>query len=298
MVDSPILFLVFNRPIETQQVFDKIRSVKPKRLYVSSDGPRNLRNDDLENCAKVKDIVSKIDWECNVFYNFSDINLGCKSAISSAIDWFFSNEEQGIILEDDCLPTDFFFKYCDSLLELFKNDENISCINGNNFIQEKMVENEFYLSRYNHCWGWATWRRAWVDYDKDLSFWPEWKFSENWKCFFTDSNERRYWRKIFDNVYDSKIDSWAYAWSASIWYKNRLSIMPPINLVKNIGFGENATHTSGSTFDRYQSIDGEFSLDLNTNLVSDNLDNYLFYKVFFVSFKNKIQYKLNKFQKF
>jgi hypothetical protein len=298
MFNTPILFLVFNRPEETKIVFEKIRSISPKKLYISSDGPRDGRDDDNINCIKVKNIVSNIDWECEVFYSFSNENLGCKKAISNAISWFFSNEEMGIILEDDCLPNTFFFKYCETLLKLYKDNDDISCINGNNFIEEKVISSNYFFSNYNHCWGWATWKRAWNDFDKGIVFWEKWKLSNEWKILFIDPNERKYWEKIFDKVFDSKIDSWAYAWTASLWNKSKVSITPPYNLVQNIGFGKNATHTNSSKLSNFKSNNLQFDLKLRTIKIDYLLDNYLFYKIYYVTIIEKILYKFKKILKY
>jgi len=241
---SAVLFLVFNRPDTTKKVFEAIKAVKPPRLYIAADGPRINRLGELEKVKSVREIVSKIDWDCEVKTLFREENLGCKYAVSSAITWFFEHEEQGIILEDDCLPNSDFFWFCDEMLHRYKENDNIWVITGNNF-QNGVVRGDgsYYFSRYVHIWGWASWRRAWNNADMNIRFWPEWKTSSSWMGFWRDSVVRNYWEKIFDQMYRSEIDTWDYPWFASVWYQGGLTVTPNVNLVSNIGFGPDATHT-------------------------------------------------------
>jgi len=240
---TAVLFLVFNRPDTTSKVFEKIREIKPTRLYVAADGPRVGYGDQLK-INEVREIATKIDWPCKVKTLFRDKNLGCKKAVSTAITWFFKFEEQGIILEDDCLPNLDFFQFCEVSLERYFNDKRISAITGNNFQNGIWRGNgSYYFSKFNHCWGWASWRRSWSQYQGDIEFWPNWRESMDWSNYISDKVEREYWKKIFDRVYDGKIDSWAYPWTASVWYNKGITVTPNVNLVSNIGFGNNATHT-------------------------------------------------------
>lgn len=168
---TAVLFLGYNRPDNTLESFKSIRQIKPARLYVAIDGPRKNFKDDKENVAKVKKIFNKIDWPCKLKTLFRNKNLGCKKAVSEAISWFFNFEEQGIILEDDCLANQDFFHFCENLLNRFKEDDRVACITGNNFQNNQWRGNSsYYFSKYNHCWGWATWRRAWKNYQGDLAF--------------------------------------------------------------------------------------------------------------------------------
>ena len=241
---SAVLFLVFNRPDTTKKVFEAIKAVKPPRLYIAADGPRINRLGELEKVKSVREIVSKIDWDCEVKTLFREENLGCKYAVSSAITWFFDHEEQGIILEDDCLPNSDFFWFCDEMLYRYKENDNIWVITGNNF-QNGVVRGDgsYYFSRYVHIWGWASWRRAWNNADMNIRFWPEWRTSSSWMGFWRDSVVRNYWEKIFDQMYRAEIDTWDYPWLASVWYQGGLTVTPNVNLVSNIGFGPDATHT-------------------------------------------------------
>ena len=243
-LNTPVLFLVFNRPDTTLIVFEKIRQTKPPRQYVAGDGPRKGNDEDKEKVKKVRDIVNRIDWPCEVKTLFREKNLGCKKGVSTAITWFFNQEEKGIILEDDCVPNLDFFNFCESLLDRYAKDEKISVISGNNFQNGKWRgDASYYFSKYSHIWGWASWRRAWKYYDGDIKFWPQWRNSKAWLNYMPDKMERKEWEKIFDRVYDGQIDSWAYPWMACLWYKDGLTATPNVNLVSNIGFGVDATHT-------------------------------------------------------
>jgi hypothetical protein len=241
---TAVLFIIFNRPDTTRQVFEAIRQAKPPRLYVAADGPREGKLSEVERVQEARTIATAVDWPCKVKTLFRDKNLGCKKGVSSAITWFFEQEEQGIILEDDCLPHLDFFSFCENLLDRYFSDERIFVITGNNFQNGTLRgDASYFFSKYTHIWGWATWRRAWKHYQGDINFWPKWKASDAWKKYKPDKIERRYWQKIFDSCYSGQIDTWDYQWKASTWYKNGLTATPNVNLVSNIGFGEDATHT-------------------------------------------------------
>ncbi len=244
-IKFPILFLIFNRPEETRRVFEEIRNYKPSHLYIAADGPRAERGNEVFQCNEARQVVDLIDWPCETYTLFRNENLGCKIAVSQAISWFFECEEAGIILEDDCLPNPDFFTYCSELLEFYKNDDRIMAITGDNFQHGKTRGNgSYYFSKIMHIWGWATWRRAWVKYDVSVSFWNDWKKSSDWLSIWKDPIARKFWEKILDSIYRNEIDTWDYQWTACIWYHGGLTITPNVNLVSNIGFGVNATHTT------------------------------------------------------
>jgi hypothetical protein len=247
MTRSPVLFLVFNRPEQTARVFEAIRAARPPRLYVAADGPRPDREGEAALCEEVRHIATQLAWPGEVKTLFREKNLGCKHAVSSAITWFFEHEEQGVILEDDCLPHPDFFLFCDDLLERYANDERVAVVTGDNFQRRRHHgDAAYYFSRYNHCWGWASWRRAWNYYQGDLPFWKGWNGSPEWLKMLPDPVERRYWARIFDRVSRGEIDSWAYPWTACVWYHGGLTATPNVNLVTNIGFGPDATHTKST----------------------------------------------------
>lgn len=239
---NPVLFLIFNRPDTTQRVFEAIRQAKPARLFVAADGPREDRPGEAEKCAQARSIIENVDWDCEVVTLFREKNLGCGKAVSSAIDWFFENVEEGIILEDDCLPSQPFFMYCQELLEYYRQDTRIMQISGSNFIKSEMDESYFF-SKYGPCWGWATWKRAWKYYDVDMRLWPVVKGKKLHYDFCFDEDEIKAREDIFDSVYNGAIDTWDYQWVFAKLVNNGLSITPKENLVSNIGFSEDATHT-------------------------------------------------------
>lgn len=248
---TPILFLIFNRPETTARVFQQIRAIKPKFLYVSADGPRPHRVGEVERCQHARDVVLKnIDWDCEVHTRFLDANLGCKMAVSSAITWFFEHVNEGIILEDDCLPDLSFFSFCQTLLEYYRNDHRIMHIGGTNFQDGRIRgDGSYYFSHLAHIWGWATWKRAWSLYDVSLSRFPSVKNDEIFLSNFPTKRIARFWLRNFELVYTNQRDTWDYQWQFTLFFHKGLSIIPNVNLVTNIGFSEFATHTHDSFHD-------------------------------------------------
>jgi hypothetical protein len=237
MIKTPFAFFIFNRPDTTQKVFDRIREVKPSKLFVIADGPRNYKQGEKEKCQQVRKIIDSIDWPCQLLTNYSDINLGCQKRISTGLDWVFSQVEEAIILEDDCLPDPSFFRFCEELLKKYRNDERIFVISGDNFqLGSKRTEYSYYFSLYNHCWGWATWRRAWQYYDVEIKSWEIIR-DGNWlKDILQNPFAVKYWKNKFQKIYENKIDTWDFQWTLACWLQNGLTILPNTNLVSNIGF--------------------------------------------------------------
>ena len=242
---TPVLFLVFNRPATTSSVFAAIRAAAPPRLYVAADGPRQDRSEEAACCEKVRSIATAVDWPCEVQTLFRDTNLGCKNAVSGAISWFFEHEDEGIILEDDCLPSSTFFRYCEELLARFRHDTRIMSIAATN-MQGRCPDADpsYFFSRYSLMWGWATWRRAWRHYDLSMRDWPRLR-GQGWLRGIGEGSWlfARVWRRIFDACFAGRIDTWDYQWIYSCWLQGGASILPCTNLVRNLGIGENATHT-------------------------------------------------------
>ncbi len=243
MIKTPILLLIFNRPDNTSQVFDAIKTMKPAKLYVAADGARKNKPGEKERCDETRKITENIDWPCVVKRLYRKNNLGCKKAVSSAIDWFFENEDKGIILEDDCLPDKTFFKYCAEMLKKYKNNEKVFSISGDNFLPADKISMSIYFTQYPHCWGWATWKRAWEKYDVNMADLGEIKNSQKYKDTFSGIIEYLYWKILLQRVHDGKIDTWDYQWAYTLFKNGAYSINPSVNLVKNIGFGGDATHT-------------------------------------------------------
>ncbi|MEI7737021.1 MAG: hypothetical protein WCI49_16240, partial [Ferruginibacter sp.] len=242
--ETPILFLVFNRPDTTAQVFAQLRTIQPKYLYVAADGPRSAKEGEDELCTETRSIATNIDWDCELKTLFREQNHGCGKAVSEAITWFFEQVEEGIILEDDCLPEISFFKYCEVLLNRYKNEDDILHISGNNFqFGKKRGDGDYYFSILGFIWGWATWRRAWALYQFDLSKAAEIDHLKYQRAFGNHIEFIEYYSSIFEMMKNNAIDTWDYQWLHAIILNNAFAVCPEINLVENIGFGSQATHT-------------------------------------------------------
>ena len=243
-MNTAVLFIIFNRADLACAVFEKIREAQPKRLYIAADGPRKDRTDEPEKCELTrKSILDMIDWDCELKCKFEDQNLGCKIAVSSAIDWFFSLEEEGIILEDDCLPDATFFRFCEEMLSLYRANETVRMITGTNFRPSEAAANTYSFSSCFSIWGWATWRRAWSSYDVQMKTWKQNLENGSFKRLFEDRRIFYYWHDMFDKVHGGKIDTWDYQWVYSCLIAKGFSVIPSANLISNLGFREDATHT-------------------------------------------------------
>ena len=241
----PVVFLVFNRPDCTARSLAAIRTAQPRRLYVVADGPRANRPADAALCAEVRALVERgVDWPCEVIQDYAPSNLGLARRVSSGLDTVFARETEVIILEDDCMPDPTFFRFCAELLERYRDDSRVGQISGATFQgAQPSGPASYYFSGYPHCWGWATWRRAWRQYDHAMAAWRRPGAREWLAGRFRDPAERAYWRHSFDATARHRMDSWAYRWTLALWQQGSLCITPWRNLVSNIGFGAGATHT-------------------------------------------------------
>lgn len=243
-LETPVIFVIFNRPDTTSVVFEKIAKARPPVLLVVADAPRVGRHGEADLCYRAREIISRVDWPCRVHTNYADVNLGCRRRIISGLDWAFDLVDEAIILEDDCVPTPGFFRFCEELLHRYRDDHSIAQIGGVNF-QNGICRNDYsyYFSRHGHIWGWATWRRAWRLRDGSLEQWRS-RLDGKWlKQVLPNWRERMFWGTVFDGVASGKIDAWSYEWILTTWLNGMLSIVPSSNLVSNIGFGPEATHT-------------------------------------------------------
>ncbi len=242
-VQSPVLFLNFNRPDLTLKIFNAIREVKPPRLYIAIDGPRPGNENDVILCKDVEQAVSGVDWPCSVYKRVNAKNLGCKRAVSSAISWFFEQEEEGIILEDDCLPGSSFFYFCDSMLQTYRFDTRIGLITGTN-LQDGIRRGtaSYYFSQYSNIWGWASWRRMWNRYDPELERYDEQEAGHQLRNIFSDPLLVEEWLTIFRQMKAGQIDTWDYQLTFINFFENRFCVTPNINLISNLGFRKDATH--------------------------------------------------------
>lgn len=235
---TPILFLVFNRPEATKMVFEQIRRQRPAQLFLAADGPRATVPADEALCGATRAaVLDNIDWPCEVHTLLRTRNLGCGQAVSAAIDWFFEQVTEGIILEDDCVPDPTFFSFCEVLLEKYRLRGDVLHINGSNYQQGVQRGNgSYYFSRYAHIWGWATWRRAWKQYDFSLARYQQCP-REGLNAFL---------RAELQAVCEGRTDTWDIQWFMSVWFSHGKAITPQVNLVRNIGYGEGATHTQAA----------------------------------------------------
>jgi hypothetical protein len=261
-LQTPVAFIIFNRPGHTERVFREIAKARPPKLLVVADGPRANRLDEAEKCAATRSIIQRVDWKCEILTNFADVNLGCKQRVSSGIDWVFEQVEEAIILEDDCLPDPTFFRFCEEMLERYRHDSRVGMISGDNFqFGNTKGDASYYFSRYSHIWGWATWRRAWSHYDKDAGMWREIREGGYLKALTSGRDDYRHWFKAFQSVYDGNIDTWDYQWTLALWVQGMLTVLPSVNLISNIGFDSDATHTRGdSIYANLGTVSMEFPL--------------------------------------
>src|ERR1700693_1667094 len=242
---TPVVMLIYNRPDLTRKVFTEISRVTPKKLLVIADGPHPDKPGDAESCKQARAILSSINWECDVKIDFSENNLGLKKRVSSGLDWVFNQVEEAIVLEDDCMPNPKFFRFCEEILGKYRDDERVSHVSGDNFqFGKNATPYSYYFSRYPHVWGWATWKRAWQNYDVDMAEWPELRDKKWLQGFLESRRASNFWNNNFEKTYSGQVDTWANQWLFACWRKGALSIIPCQNLVSNIGFGIEATHTT------------------------------------------------------
>ena len=255
---TPVAFIIFNRPDTTKRVFAEIAKARPPKLLVIADGPRADHPDDAEKCAAVRAIIDDVNWDCEVLTNYSDVNFGCKHRVSSGLDWVFDTVEEAIILEDDCLPSQSFFWFCEEMLKKYKEDTRIMKVGGYNFIDNYHADHDYVFTHFCFTWGWASWRRAWKHFDVKMNKWPLVRDGYISKTYpFVKSNV-----DIFEDTYNGKIDTWDYQWEFAIVSNYAFSIVPVKSLIRNIGFGSDATHTHGDGGDRAKINNNELTFPI------------------------------------
>ncbi len=277
---SPILLIIFNRPAQTKLVLGSIKQYQPPTLYVAADGPRPGSVSDEQNCAAARLLINEIDWPCEVKKLFRDTNLGCKKAVSGAITWFFEQEEEGIILEDDCLPGESFYTFCNSLLEKYRNDHRVMHIAGSNLqFGKQRGDGSYYFSCLSSIWGWASWRRVWQNYDVAMKGFQEFDEGKWIYNIIPDKNTADWIMGVTRLIYQNQIDTWDYQLGFSILINNGLCITPNKNLVSNIGFGENASLTKNAN-------------DIHANIPVETIDEII-HPDFFIPDREADQYQLS-----
>jgi hypothetical protein len=241
-LQTPVAFIIFNRPDRTERLFAEIARARPRRLLVVADGPRDSA--EAEKCEAARAIIERVDWDCEVLKNFSDVNLGCRNRVSSGLDWIFKQAEEAIILEDDCLPHETFFTFCAELLERFRDDERVSMICGSNFQHgKKRSADSYFFGLHVTVWGWASWRRVWDSYDIDMRRWPDLQDTDWLNDLLQNPVAVKYWQETFEDTFRGKFDTWDYQFFFSWWSRNMLAVVPDRNLITNIGFGSDASRT-------------------------------------------------------
>ncbi len=245
MTETPIALIIFNRPNLTRYVFNEIRKAKPKELFVISDAPREEKgNEEKELVQKAREIAEQVDWKCKVYKRFATQNLGCRKNVSSGLDWVFSRVEDAIILEDDCAPDQTFFQFCAGLIEKYRNNKAVMMVSGNNH-QGNEMNYSYGFCRHSLIWGWATWKRAWITY-RDAEKQGLKELSSNYGSYSKIMSPIRL--NAIKKTLEGKIDTWDYIWQMAMLLNNGLCIYPSVNLVKNEGFGKDATHTKFATY--------------------------------------------------
>lgn len=241
-----VLLVAFNRPDLLAEVIERVRAVRPPRVYLAVDGPRADRPGEAARVAECQTLAGSLDWGCEVHTLFRESNLGCGRGVSGAVTWFFENEERGIILEDDILPEETFFAFASELLDRYENDDRVGVISGTNFVppQEQADPSGYRFTRVPIVWGWASWRRVWQDYRFDIDGWRERLPSSRARQAMGGTLPAQIlWSGNFDMMARHVIDTWDLQLVCACMTAGRLSVAPPVNLVENVGFRPDATHT-------------------------------------------------------
>ncbi len=299
-LDTPIILMVFNRPERTRMVFSAIAEVKPKQLLIVADGPRSSHPGEEGLCDEVRAIVNNVDWPCEVFRDFAESNLGCQARVVSGLTWAFSKVEEAIILEDDCVPHQTFFPFCRELLGRYRGDSRIGMICGSNFLAPRHgTSYSYHFSKTAHVWGWATWRSAWQRYDRDLRDWEAVKRNGVLSEIYSGDGEVKFWTKIFDSMHDrTGINTWDFQWLYTSLINNMLCVVPSVNMVRNIGFGPDATHTRENYWSERKERAIEFPLRHPPYIVPMKSLDALHQQIYFMpTIAQRVQRKIRSYQR-
>jgi hypothetical protein len=281
-METPVLFIIFNKLDSTQEVLGRIAVARPNKLYVASDGPRKHVSGEKELVESIRKlVVDAVTWSCELKICFREENLGCSRGPNAAIDWLFENEEAGIILEDDTVPESSFFPYCEELLEKYKDDDRVGMISGNNHLSECSGTSSYFFSKFKWTWGWATWRRAWVNQDIDM----DWLKADAAESIINNMGytqiSRSRWGNNIEKIKSGRVAAWDFQWFLSLSSQNQLSIVPRVNLVANVGFGlEGATHCKGAAPDKYiRTLPLQFPLEHPAYILPDIAHDHVYERV-------------------
>jgi len=260
---TAVAMIIFNRPDTTKEVFEAIRQAKPPKLYIISDAPREGREEEKKKVAETRSYVEEhVDWECEVIKNYAEANMGCKKRVASGITWLFEKEEAAIILEDDCVPKQEFFRYAQEMLEKYKDDESVYMVSGTNDLPGYEIKGDYAFSHFASIWGWASWRRAWSEhYDINMAKWPKAREEKRLRSLFGNALQYKLFVRDADKIHAGLVDTWDMQWVFTILDNHGAGITPKGNLIHNIGCGrEDATHTKDNS--REVSEYGEFSFPI------------------------------------
>ncbi|AFZ08576.1 methyltransferase FkbM [Oscillatoria nigro-viridis PCC 7112] len=297
---TPVAFFGFNRPHTTERVFAAIREVKPPKLLLVVDGPRSDKPEEAEKCAEVRAIIEKVDWDCQVYKNYAEANMGCKHRVASGLDWVFNTVEEAIIVEDDCLPNPSFFHFCEEMLDLYRNEPRVMMISGTNYLEEwKLDRQSYHFSYYGGIWGWASWQRAWQFYDINMQAWINPDVKAKIKAILADEAQYKIRARDLENTFQGKVDTWDFQWSFARLAQGGLSIVPCVNLVANLGFGLEATHTGtlNKEIAEMKQLDLKFPLEINDNLMVDREYDRLMFEKLFISHESLINKAIKHLKK-
>jgi len=289
---TSVAIIIFNRPDKTKLLVDSISKYKPNKLFIISDGPRKNILSDFEKVKATRKIFEKIPWKCKIFTNYSNKNLGTRKRIVTGIDWVFKNVEEAIFLEDDCIPLKDFFPFMEEMLNKYRSNLKIGTVCGTNLfnLNTKNTENYFF-SKYQHCWGWATWKNRWQKFDRNLKTLDLSKKNKFLKFYLGSFRAYLYWHWILDRVKNDKINSWAYIWIYTGFIKKYLHIIPKRGLIKNIGFDKTASNTKNIKLDFRLNSKLNFKFPLihpSKVLINKYYDQLCEDKIFSKSIKNRL----------
>lgn len=252
MYNVPILLIIFKRKDVALKTLASIKSIKPTKLYIAADGSRDSVEGEKEMVEETRRaVLDAIDWECDIKTRFSEKNQGCANGVYNAINWLFDNEDCGIVIEDDCIMQNCFFKFTEELLEKYKDDNRIGMICGANYAAQISIPDSYVFSRYKSCHGWATWKRAWKLMDMEMS----WRDSPYYNSIICNmgykSKDYHYWKYRLKAIDLNDVSAWDWQWYFTLAANNMLAIIPKYTLTTNIGFGKDATHTTGHATKQY-----------------------------------------------
>ena len=298
MLEKPVVVIIYNRPEKVSILMAQLARAKPKRVFLIADGPK--KNSLSVKIAVVAALIvfrENLYQSCEMLDNIAPVNLGCGNRISTGLDWVFSQVDEAIILEDDCIPSDAFFRFSSEMLDAFKDSPEIGIISGSNFLPlGSDPDHDFFVSNYAHIWGWATWKRTWNHYSFRIQNWPNGKSEIFSRAGIKTRRARRYWDLAFDSVKSGAVDTWDYQLVYMLWLQSLKAIVPTKNLVSNIGFGRSATNTlfyrklSGRQTSGFQwplkwpnslNVDSEKDEETSKRVFEISLITYLIRKVFF-----------------